>query len=653
MFANEDNIVNSKDWGNDKWLTFFQTRLQQMRSKKEDFNILFDDYESQMNAISYYDNLWELQVNVPLEQNLTEIYMWRTAWKVLYDIIPDGQADVDQLQPARFAMMFFLDWNTKNNFWKENKDFRYNKATYWTWIRFTWIRSIKDYIHKLKEWAELSSAEDVMNEANFDKIINENWEFFPKSIHPKDFYVDDAAYGQTDIQDAADCIYKETISFSEFQIRFEKNKSVIQENVKQVGAWTDEDKTNIHKYDNLTDQVVMYYYFDRISKKYMIMANNQYLIYNGLYLYDDSKLPFDMVQHYTDNNCIWGRGIPAKIGYIKAYKSEILQDILVWAEMGSWVHFLAWNDDEIGQDWEIWGRWVNILRSTGWAESMQQVSMQPNLTYFTNVLALLDELVVQDTWDNTKSPIDASSDKVWIVEIMEANKAVRQASVDENYNIWLDNVLTMTLSRIKQFAPSLLSDKIYDSEWKLLKATFPRIRIDWYEVEEKEGKQVFTESLWKFWYFDLKPDVVQWVWVKITTSSTNSMMPILERQRVAEYVNNVKILAEVAQLDPAMMEKLKESVNFEDLMAWMWDAYGTDSKLKSMTDKDKIKEEQKKMIQEMKEKFKITSNPIPNEANQFEEQGIQQIPGVNQQAWEQATTNEPLQNPISQIPWVV
>jgi hypothetical protein len=49
------------------------------------------------------------------------------------------------------------------------------------------------------------------------------------------------------------------------------------------------------------------------------------------------------------------------------------------------------------------------------------------------------------------------TDKVGIVEMMEENKAIRHKSVDENWNIFLDKVLTMMLSNIAQFVPKLLS----------------------------------------------------------------------------------------------------------------------------------------------------------------------------------------------------
>lgn len=114
-----------------------------------------------------------------------------------------------------------------------------------------------------------------------------------------------------------------------------------------------------------------------------------------------------------------------------------------------------------------------------------------------------------DSGINAREQFDPGSDKVGIVEIMEANKSVRNRSVDENYNICLDAMLTQMLSRIKQYAPTLLSEKVYGTDKQLLKVIFPQIRIKDYEVTKEKGKQVITESMGKYGYFELKPDVIQ------------------------------------------------------------------------------------------------------------------------------------------------
>lgn len=60
-----------------------------MRAKKKPFEALFRQYEEQETAISYYNNQGELELNVPMEQNLKEVYMGRTNGKIVYDVSPD------------------------------------------------------------------------------------------------------------------------------------------------------------------------------------------------------------------------------------------------------------------------------------------------------------------------------------------------------------------------------------------------------------------------------------------------------------------------------------------------------------------------------------------------------------------------------------
>jgi len=81
------------------------------------------------------------------------------------------------------------------------------------------------------------------------------------------------------------------------------------------------------------DEINIHHYFHRVYKTWLTFVNETDMIFKGKYLYDDGKLPFEMIQHETDINCIWStRGYPGKIGYLKAYKSEILMDILIGAQ---------------------------------------------------------------------------------------------------------------------------------------------------------------------------------------------------------------------------------------------------------------------------------------------------------------------------------
>lgn len=609
------DIVNAEkdNWQDDQRLSFFRDRLIKMRAKRQPFNDAWNQYEEQTNAISFYDNEWNLVPNIPLEKELWEYYMGRTEWKINYDILPDWQADVEELQPSKYALNFFLDWNSKDNFWKENKLMREVKHQYWSWIFFNWIRQYKDSRYKTKIDVELQDWTDILNKNNFDKIENQTWFFHPKSIHPKDFFIDDAAYWQPDVQYADDCIYKEKLSAIEFMTRYKDNKAM--NHIEDVTYWNDINPKNQDDVSIDRRQIVLYHYYHRLTKKYMIVANEAQLLFNWLFLYNDWKLPFTNIQHFSNVNRFRWEWYPERIGFLKAYKSEVFQDILSSSAMSSGLHLVVWNDDQIWQDWTIWGRQMNLWRTTWWADKVQQMNTTPNIWAFQNVIALIDKEIAVASWINPNETIAPDSDKVWIVEIMEARKSVRNRSVDENYNIWLDDALTMTLDRIKQFAPALLSEKIKDSDWKVIKTIFPKIKINDKVIKKEWWKQVFEEDLGKFWYFELKPDVVQWVGVKVVTPSTNSVLPILERQKITEYINNLNTMIMLASQDQTgeMMKKVKETIHFDQLMDWINDAYWYDwNGLKANTKKDKIKQENIKKIKQIQDFLTQSQNVWQN-----------------------------------------
>ncbi|MCP4522155.1 MAG: hypothetical protein GY827_10765 [Cytophagales bacterium] len=71
--------------------------------------------------------------------------------------MPDEQTNVDDLHASKYAIQFFLDGNGKDNFWKENKEFREYKWKYGIGIFYTGIRSYTETIYQPKEDAEFQS----------------------------------------------------------------------------------------------------------------------------------------------------------------------------------------------------------------------------------------------------------------------------------------------------------------------------------------------------------------------------------------------------------------------------------------------------------------------------------------------------------------
>jgi len=419
------DIVNRKDWDEAQWLSYFRDRLSDMKSAKWAASAKWDTVDNSMTNVSFYNNNWELEVVIPLEKVLIEIYEWRTKWIINYDVKADWQTDENQLQPAKYALKFFLDWQDDENFWEENKKLKSLKAKYWNWTFFTWMRSRKEYRFKLKEDIEIEWGTDILAESNFEEYVHEDWHFFPKNIHPKDFYIDDKALWQPSVQYAEDCIYKEKITMTKLQLRYKGLAWIDQEELAAVNYRVDPEPKNKKDISIQWDEIIIYHYYNKDTKTYMIVANEDKMLYRWIYLFDDGKLPFVNIQHYYDPDSYYAQWIAWRIAYLKAYKSEVFQNILTGSAMASWVNIIAGNDDQVWQDWTVWGRQLNVWRTTGWADNVKQISATPNLNFFTTVMQLIDAETAMVSWINPAEQVNATSDVLGIVEINEANKAVR------------------------------------------------------------------------------------------------------------------------------------------------------------------------------------------------------------------------------------
>lgn len=227
---------------------------------------------------------------------------------------------------------------------------------------------------------------------------------------------------------------------------------------------------------------------------------------------------------------------------------------------------------------------------------------------------MIDKQVVADSGINPLAQVESQAPTLGQEELVEANKSVRNSSVDENYNIGLDDALTQMLDRIKQFAPALLKKEIKGEDGKTLKVMFPLIRIDNMTIEKKNGQTTFVEDLGKYGYFELKPEVVKGIGVKITTASTNTLLPILERQKITEFMNNITSVANIAVLDATgeSTKKVMEFLRVDELLDWMSDAYGYDmNSLKANTKKDEIRKANLKKLEDLSALITNSQENVP------------------------------------------
>jgi hypothetical protein len=98
---------------------------------------------------------------------------------------------------------------------------------------------------------------------------------------------------------------------------------------------------------------------------------------------------------------------------------------------------------------------VNIINYTAGVEQIKPLQFQPDLNKYQSILTILDDLSIQDTGENIKATYQPVAEQLGTVEIIENNRMARVATVDENDDNLLCDILTEVLSSISQFAPSL------------------------------------------------------------------------------------------------------------------------------------------------------------------------------------------------------
>lgn len=616
-------------------LNLVEDRYNDMKTSviREQAEKFWDEADTQFTAISVRDDYGSLQISLPMEQNLIDTYEGRVSGKIIFDIQPDGkQADVDELQPAQYATEFYLEWwnNRGNGFYDEVPIIRRSKARYWTALTFIGLENKTSLNYKIKEWAEISDIDALENKDNYEPYIVDAWEFFPKHLNIRSVFIDEKILGQRDIQEAEDVIIEKVMSLD--KANFIRGKRKWYKNIDQLkeSSITDDQKKNKDEYSK--NQVVIRFYYNNLSKDYIVYApNDKLVLHKSKMLYNHGKLPIESVQHYSDENNFYGIGIPRKIKYLKWYKSEVMQAILDGAAKSTGLNFIVGNDWQI-EDRQMGGNGVNVWRTTVGAEQVQQV--RPGIEqWLLAILNVLDDLVVQDTGENVRATIDMQTDKVGIVEVMEENKAIRHKSVDENWNIYLDRVLTMMISNIAQFVPTLMSKTttIKQGAEEVTKIEYPYIRIKDTVVKKEKGKFIFEkeDNYGKLWYFELKPGSIPvGLWVKVVTPSTHSALPLVKKENITKWIDNKMTLANLAALDETgeMMAKLKETINISDTNDWINDVYGFEDKIKSQTGKDK----QKKINMEKVEKLKQMMW-IDLQANQQPNGQSMEVPVTNQE----------------------
>lgn len=182
-------------------------------------------------------------------------------------------------------------------------------------------------------------------------------------------------------------------------------------------------------------QVVLYHYFNKLSKDWIIVGNGKEIIYETKYEFDCDGLPFVMCQHHPRNNKLYGMGEPEVIAALKATKNATWQAIVDGTMLSGGKLLLAGNSGEFTDSMDnaakVYGGEITIKEVTNSVENYKQIDTNINQSNNLNLLELIDEEVRAATGIDVKAAFEVPEQNLGQTEIKEENKAIRLKSIDE------------------------------------------------------------------------------------------------------------------------------------------------------------------------------------------------------------------------------
>ena len=581
-------------------LSHFRKRLNDMRGEREPFEDQWYFNQLQTEAQSYED--WEkFYPNTKLEQAVIEMRLWSKSWDVIFDVEPDEyEPNIDEALIAKHTLAKFMheeEWH------RQLRYRRHNKAVSGTGIWFCGISH--DIVCDIKR-EEIEIKPQIWNwyfeSKGKKKVYKEKWYFMPQDVPANAFYIDDGAMEQPDFERAVDCIMCE---FGDKDDIVAKYKEVPWVDVKALEALQPRSSWESEYWQDVKHwQIVLYHYFNKVTRDWFIVGNEEAIIYETYYEFACDGLPFVVCQHHPRNNKMYGIWEPEAISALKATKNATWQAIVNGTMMASGKLLLAWNSweftDSMDDSLKVYSWEITIKDVTNSVENYKEISTDINMSSQLNLLELIDQEVRYATGIDVKSAFEAPEQNLWQTEIKEENKAIRLKAIDELEDIAIGKALTIALANIAKFAPVLKQGSKEIDVNGVMKEVASNYVISLPDVKvvKKKDKKYVEEDLGNHWQLEF----TEWMIsgknkVRVTTWSTNnSKLNALEKNKVIEMTNIVSNLSQVywpeAVLDLIPLEMIWWRVNEAF-------GYGTrDTQVKSK--QQKIKDENTQMLNNFK-----------------------------------------------------
>lgn len=539
--------------------------LQKVKDRYEDMSkwrteqeALRDYIDRTFKAKPSYKWNWQTVPNLKIEEALIEASIWMQDSQIPISVEADWKPDWIMLSLAKYTLDHFI---YKEAITKEIRlHMDYSRARYWTAVLFSWLELESKFIAK---------------ETN-DWYFNPKWELERieqlhvkiKDVPIRQAYFDDTAKRY---EECVDCIYEEYLSIDEYKLRYLddnwKSKSDFT-NAEYVGTIevTDENREN----NTWADMVKLWHYYNKLYAKYIIVANENIVIYNWIASTRHGELPLVPVQFYNNPYSIYGIGIPERYATIKALNQNFYSAMIGWAWLNAWSILFAWEWTEIDgeifvEPWEI-----SVIEMTKWSSrDITPYNTSVNIEQLTNVITLMDDMGAYLTWISIKAPYTSPAKTAFETSVMKEEQNNRLKTIYETRIHGLEQAFTLMLSNIFTFLPYQYAERMIDEKEKLENYERYQIPVDWVKIiRDPQGNPLNIEEAKDYKdYFDLKPEIIEWargMKVRIVTPSTQSTMKALEVENITKFIQAKQMIMQMKAQAMQMQQPTDEFDKISD-----------------------------------------------------------------------------------------
>jgi len=195
------DLMSKED--NDK-LLYILGRQQDMEEQRGKQSYQWDIYDEQVKSEVPDTKDGKTNVNMPMEQNIVELYLGLKTSLLSYRVVSDGEVDGAILELNRHLLDHFIK---KEEVLKELKRYYYDKAKYGFGILMSGVWFDTQIMPTGNEYFNTNSK------VNFKDVYH----IGVKNIPIRKIWFDEKAL-TTD--DTMDCIYQEDVSIEEFRLRY-------------------------------------------------------------------------------------------------------------------------------------------------------------------------------------------------------------------------------------------------------------------------------------------------------------------------------------------------------------------------------------------------------------------------------------------------